>query len=80
MLVARIAKPIDVEGCRTREAATRDHAVDQEILEKLASAASGLAYLGVVGSRAKLLRFRKRLENKGVPAEFIASIRGPVDA
>jgi xanthine dehydrogenase accessory factor len=43
---------------------TRDHAVDQKILEGLAGVE--LDYLGLIGSRGKLERFRKRLEAKGI--------------
>ena len=56
--------------------ATRDHAVDQKVIELLAGERP--AYLGVVGSRGKLGRFRKRLEAKGVPAEWIELVRGPI--
>lgn len=58
--------------------ATRDHAVDQRILEELASGGARPSYLGVVGSRAKILRFKQRLEAKGVEAGWIEQIRGPV--
>jgi xanthine dehydrogenase accessory factor len=43
---------------------TRDHAVDQAILEKLLP--RQLAYLGLIGSRGKLGRFRRRLAAKGI--------------
>ena len=58
--------------------ATRDHAVDQEILEALWKLEATPAYLGVIGSKAKLARFRKRLEARGVGGDFITSIRGPI--
>jgi xanthine dehydrogenase accessory factor len=44
---------------------TRDHAIDQQLLEKLI-ARDDLAYLGMIGSRGKVGRFRKRLEAKGL--------------
>lgn len=44
---------------------TRDHAVDQAILERLLPN-DGLTYLGLIGSRGKVGRFRKRLELKGI--------------
>jgi xanthine dehydrogenase accessory factor len=44
---------------------TRDHAVDQRILEQLI-ARDDLAYLGMIGSRGKVGRFRKRLAMKGL--------------
>lgn len=58
--------------------ATRDHAVDQRVLEQLFAAGASPRYLGVIGSQAKLLKFRRRLEAKGVGGPFIASIRGPI--
>jgi len=58
--------------------ATRDHAVDQRVLELLAAANARPAYLGVIGSRGKMGRFRKRLEQKGVAAEWIEQVRGPI--
>lgn len=44
---------------------TRDHAVDQQILEGLIQR-DDLGYLGMIGSRGKVGRFRKRLEAKGL--------------
>jgi len=52
---------------------TRDHAVDQAILEKLI--ARDLGYLGMIGSRGKVGRFRKRLEAKGLLADEAAQVR-----
>ena len=51
---------------------TRDHAVDQRILEQLVGgAAAGCAvdeldFVGMIGSRGKVGRFRKRLEARGL--------------
>jgi xanthine dehydrogenase accessory factor len=58
--------------------ATREHAIDQEVLEGLWAARAKPVYLGVVGSRGKLERFRRRLEAKGVSSDWIARVRGPV--
>jgi xanthine dehydrogenase accessory factor len=44
---------------------TRDHAVDQRILESLLDAPQ-LALLGMIGSRGKVGRFFKRLQSKGL--------------
>ncbi|GAB4560121.1 MAG: XdhC family protein [Haliangiales bacterium] len=44
---------------------TRDHAVDQDILERLLPN-QDITYLGLIGSRSKIGRFRKRLAAKGV--------------
>jgi xanthine dehydrogenase accessory factor len=44
---------------------TRDHAIDQQLLERLI-ARDELGYLGMIGSRGKVGRFRKRLDAKGL--------------
>jgi xanthine dehydrogenase accessory factor len=44
---------------------TRDHAIDQQLLERLIGH-EGVGYLGMIGSRGKVGRFRKRLEAKGL--------------
>jgi xanthine dehydrogenase accessory factor len=44
---------------------TRDHAIDQKLLEALI-AHDELGYLGMIGSRGKVGRFRKRLEVRGL--------------
>lgn len=47
---------------------TRDHAVDEQILARLLPRDS-LSYLGLIGSRGKVGRFRKRLAARGVATE-----------
>lgn len=44
---------------------TRDHAIDHKLLEALISR-DELGYLGMIGSRGKVGRFRKRLEARGL--------------
>jgi xanthine dehydrogenase accessory factor len=44
---------------------TRDHAIDQKLLEELIGH-DEIGYLGMIGSRGKIARFRKRLEAKGL--------------
>lgn len=44
---------------------TRDHAIDQQLLEALILR-DDLAYLGMIGSRGKVGRFKKRLEARGL--------------
>jgi len=44
---------------------TRDHAIDQRLLEHLI-VHDELGYLGMIGSRGKVGRFRKRLEARGL--------------
>jgi len=44
---------------------TRDHAIDQQLLERLIGN-DDIGYLGMIGSRGKVGRFRKRLEAKGL--------------
>jgi xanthine dehydrogenase accessory factor len=58
--------------------ATRDHAVDQRVLELLAELDARPAYLGVIGSRGKMGRFRRRLEARGVAADWVERVRGPI--
>ncbi len=57
---------------------TRDHAIDQQLLEQLIDL-PGIAYLGMIGSRGKVGRFRKRLEAKGRYDEVAwARLRAPI--
>ncbi len=57
---------------------TRDHAVDQRVLEQLLPV-ERLAYLGLIGSHGKVGRFRKRLIAKGIATESRwARLRAPV--
>ncbi len=44
---------------------SRDHAIDERVLEQLLPRRD-LTYLGMIGSRGKLDRFRRRLAGKGV--------------
>jgi xanthine dehydrogenase accessory factor len=44
---------------------TRDHAIDQRLLEQLITR-DEIGYLGMIGSRGKVGRFRKRLEARGL--------------
>ena len=54
---------------------SRDHALDQAILEKLLPR----AYLGMIGSQGKVDRFRKRLEARGpVDPELWNRLHAPV--
>lgn len=55
---------------------TRDHAVDQRLLEQLVG--RELGYLGMIGSRGKVGRFRKRLEAKGVDLTRWDRLRAPI--
>ncbi|MBA3499220.1 MAG: xanthine dehydrogenase accessory protein XdhC [Myxococcota bacterium] len=57
---------------------TRDHAIDQQLLEKLITR-DEIGYLGMIGSRGKVGRFRKRLEAKGLYDEARwARLRAPI--
>jgi xanthine dehydrogenase accessory factor len=55
---------------------TRDHAVDQRLLEALVG--RDLGYLGMIGSRGKVGRFRKRLEAKGLDLSRWDRLRAPI--
>jgi xanthine dehydrogenase accessory factor len=57
---------------------TRDHAIDLQLLEQLIGH-ERLGYLGMIGSRGKIGRFRKRLEAKGLYDEARwARLRAPI--
>ena len=57
---------------------TRDHAIDQQLLERLI-VRDDIGYLGMIGSRGKVGRFRKRLEAKGLFDEARwARLRAPI--
>jgi xanthine dehydrogenase accessory factor len=57
---------------------TRDHAIDQQLLEQLI-AHPHLGYLGMIGSRGKIARFKKRLEAKGMLDDATwARLRAPI--
>jgi len=60
MFDARVVQPGDVVLI-----VTRDHAIDQQLLEALI-VRDDLGYLGMIGSRGKVGRFRKRLEARGL--------------
>lgn len=55
---------------------TRDHALDQELLEKLIE--RDLAYLGLIGSRRKIEMFKQRLSAKGVDAARFHKLHAPI--
>jgi xanthine dehydrogenase accessory factor len=57
---------------------TRDHAIDQQLLEQLIGHPQ-LGYLGMIGSRGKIGRFKKRLEAKGLYDDATwARLRAPI--
>ncbi len=57
---------------------TRDHAIDQRIVESLLANAPDLAFLGLIGSRRKAMMVRARLAHRGLPDEAIARLVCPV--
>jgi len=56
--------------------ATREHAVDQRLLERCLK--QRFAYLGVIGSERKAAMQRKRLLAKGFELELVEAIRCPM--
>lgn len=56
--------------------ATHDHPLDQACVEALVKTKH--AYLGVIGSQRKALRFRQRLEAAGFSAAEVASFESPM--
>jgi xanthine dehydrogenase accessory factor len=55
---------------------THDHALDEELCARWLERPA--AWVGVIGSRAKLNRFRLRLGARGLAEASIARLRGPV--
>lgn len=55
---------------------THDHALDQDLVEILLE--REWAWLGVIGSRAKLAKFFLRLRAGGMPEERFSRVNGPV--
>jgi xanthine dehydrogenase accessory factor len=55
---------------------TRDHAIDQQLLERLLGK-DEIGYLGMIGSRGKVGRFKKRLEAKGL-GDHWHRLRAPI--
>jgi xanthine dehydrogenase accessory factor len=55
---------------------TRGHRADLEALRALA--ARPLKYVGLIGSRAKVVRMRGALLAEGVPAETLDRVRAPI--
>ncbi len=55
---------------------TRDHALDQQLLETLIG--RDLAYLGLIGSRRKIEFFQQRLVHKGFDETLFARIHAPI--
>ena len=57
---------------------TRDHSIDQQLLEQLFERTE-IGYLGMIGSRGKIGRFKKRLEAKGLYDDARwARLRAPI--
>ncbi len=58
---------------------TRDHGIDQKILEACLPHVDRLAYLGLIGSLGKIGRFKKRVLAKGVASDAQwAKLHGPM--
>ena len=58
---------------------TRDHGIDQRIVEACLPHVDRLAYLGLIGSLGKIGRFRKRILAKGIVSEQQWNkLRGPI--
>jgi xanthine dehydrogenase accessory factor len=55
---------------------THDHQLDEQLLK--ACLLQEWAYLGMIGSRAKVERFRKRLLARGVDPDRLAAVRAPI--
>lgn len=69
-------KDVPLDGRSYAVIVTRDHQQDQALLEQLLS--HDLAYLGLIGSRRKVLMFRQRLINKGFADERLDRVHAPI--
>lgn len=69
-------KDVPLDGGTYAVIVTRDHAVDQKLLEALLD--RDLAYLGLIGSRRKIEMFKKRLEAKGFDPRRFDRVRAPI--
>lgn len=69
-------KDVPLDGRSYAVIVTRDHQVDQKLLESLLD--HDLAYLGMIGSQRKVLTFRQRLINKGFAEERLARVHAPI--
>lgn len=56
---------------------THDHALDQAICERILRRGDA-AYCGLIGSRAKRLKFEKRLRVRGIPAPALQELVCPI--
>lgn len=57
--------------------ATHNHDLDQRLVELLLSRDDLPAYLGLIGSQGKWLRFQKRLEHKGINTDLLKRVFCP---
>lgn len=55
---------------------TRDHAVDQRLMEALMP--HNLAYLGLIGSKRKVAMFKERLSVRGIDEARWSSVHAPI--
>jgi xanthine dehydrogenase accessory factor len=75
--------PLVEVGCAPRGAyfvvLTHSHALDFDIVEA-ALARDDLAYIGLIGSKAKRTQFERRLAQRGMPQEVLARVTCPIGA
>lgn len=55
---------------------TRDHAIDQKLMEELVP--RELAYLGLIGSRRKIAMFKERMAARGIDETKWERVRAPI--
>jgi xanthine dehydrogenase accessory factor len=70
------ASAMDVAGRTFALVTTHDHALDQDLVERLLP--RGLAWVGLVGSRPKAARFFLRFKAAGMDEALFAQLRVPV--
>lgn len=69
-------KGVPLDGRTYVVIVTRDHSQDQALLEQLLP--YELAYLGLIGSKRKVLMFRQRLINKGFSEAHLDRVFAPI--
>lgn len=72
----RFASALDSDARAWLFVVTHDHALDQDLVEALV--VRDWAWLGLIGSRAKVTKFHLRLRAAGIPAERLERLSGPV--
>ena len=72
----RVARELSSSSSRYVLIVTHDHALDQDLLETII--AKDLAWIGLIGSRAKVTKFFLRLRAAGIDPAWFGRVSAPV--